>query len=87
MAEVDDALDRLAIEIAQRDAKIEALTGRPFEPEPPPPVFDPTADRSVESAPETAPMGEGVDEPFPTAYQPSAPPAVSANDDDPGMER
>jgi DivIVA domain-containing protein len=31
MAEVDDALDRLAGEIAERDAAIEQLTGRPFE--------------------------------------------------------
>jgi len=35
MSEVDDALDRLALEIAQRDARIEQLTGRPYEtPEP-----------------------------------------------------
>jgi DivIVA domain-containing protein len=31
MSEVDDALDRLALEIAQRDARIEQLTGRPYE--------------------------------------------------------
>jgi DivIVA domain-containing protein len=31
MAEVDDALDRLAAEIAERDETIEQLTGRPFE--------------------------------------------------------
>ena len=31
MAEVDDALDRLAGEIAERDAALEQLTGRPFE--------------------------------------------------------
>jgi DivIVA domain-containing protein len=34
MAEVDDALDRLAVEIAQRDERIQQLTGRPFEPDP-----------------------------------------------------
>jgi DivIVA domain-containing protein len=34
MAEVDDALDRLAGEIAERDAAIEQLTGRPFELQP-----------------------------------------------------
>lgn len=35
MTEVDEALDRLALEIAQRDARIEQLTGRPYEaPEP-----------------------------------------------------
>ncbi len=31
MAEVDEALDRLAVEIAQRDEQIERLTGQPFE--------------------------------------------------------
>jgi DivIVA domain-containing protein len=31
MSEVDDALDRLAGEIAERDARIEQLTGRPYE--------------------------------------------------------
>lgn len=31
MHEVDDALDRLALEIAERDARIEQLTGQPYE--------------------------------------------------------
>jgi DivIVA domain-containing protein len=31
MSEVDAALDRLAEEIARRDARIEQLTGRPYE--------------------------------------------------------
>ena len=31
MSEVDAALDRLAAEIADRDARIEQLTGRPYE--------------------------------------------------------
>ncbi|MGH3523581.1 MAG: DivIVA domain-containing protein [Mycobacterium sp.] len=31
MSEVDEALDRLSFEIAQRDARIEQLTGRPFD--------------------------------------------------------
>jgi DivIVA domain-containing protein len=31
MSEVDDTLDRLATEIAERDARIEQLTGRPYE--------------------------------------------------------
>lgn len=31
MAEVDEALDRLAVEIAERDEQIERLTGQPFE--------------------------------------------------------
>jgi len=35
MAEVDEALDRLAVEIAQRDERIQQLTGQPFDVEPP----------------------------------------------------
>jgi DivIVA domain-containing protein len=35
MAEVDEALDRLAVEIAQRDERIQQLTGQPFGTEPP----------------------------------------------------
>ena len=35
MAEVDEALDRLAVEIAQRDERIQQLTGLPFEADPP----------------------------------------------------
>jgi len=35
MAEVDEALDRLAVEIAQRDERIQQLTGQPFEADPP----------------------------------------------------
>ena len=35
MAEVDDALDRLALEIAERDEAIEKLTGQPFDADPP----------------------------------------------------
>jgi len=31
MSEVEDALDRLATEIAARDARIEQLTGHPYE--------------------------------------------------------
>lgn len=31
MAEVDEALDRLAVEIAQRDERIHELTGQPFD--------------------------------------------------------
>jgi DivIVA domain-containing protein len=43
MAEVDEALDRLAVEIAERDAQIERLTGQPFEYVPPAaPVLPPT---------------------------------------------
>jgi DivIVA domain-containing protein len=35
MAEVDEALDRLAVEIAQRDERIQQLTGQPFDADPP----------------------------------------------------
>ncbi|HEY5050820.1 MAG TPA: DivIVA domain-containing protein [Acidothermaceae bacterium] len=35
MAEVDEALDRLAVEIAQRDERIQQLTGQPFDGAPP----------------------------------------------------
>jgi DivIVA domain-containing protein len=46
MAEVDEALDRLAVEIAQRDERIQQLTGQPFEvgpPVAPPAAPDPAA--------------------------------------------
>jgi DivIVA domain-containing protein len=52
MAEVDEALDRLAFEIAQRDERIQQLTGQPFEAELPAvtvvpaasePAYDPAA--------------------------------------------
>lgn len=47
MAEVDDALDRLAVEIAQRDEQIQQLTGQPFEPAPPAVTVIPAASESV----------------------------------------
>jgi DivIVA domain-containing protein len=55
MAEVDEALDRLAVEIAQRDERIQQLTGQPFDAEPPtvtvvpaasePAAYDPAANQ------------------------------------------
>lgn len=52
MAEVDDALDRLAAEIAERDDAIERLTGQPFERPQPEPVAEPALTAPVaESAP------------------------------------
>ena len=52
MAEVDDALDRLAAEIAERDFAIERLTGQPFERPQPAPI-----EPSAEPAP-TEPVAE-----------------------------
>jgi DivIVA domain-containing protein len=60
MSEVDDALDRLAHEIALRDARLEQLTGRPFEADDaallpaPAASSDPANDAVAEPAPETA---------------------------------
>jgi DivIVA domain-containing protein len=60
MAEVDDALDRLAGEIADRDYAIEQLTGRPYEPPQPPPI-EPVAELApvspAEPVAERAPNG------------------------------
>ena len=56
MAEVDDALDRLAAEISERDYTIEQLTGQPFEsskPAPVEPVAEPTP---IEPVAELAPV-------------------------------
>jgi DivIVA domain-containing protein len=60
MAEVDEALDRLAVEIAQRDERIQQLTGQPFEADPPavtvvpatgaPTTYDPAAYQSDDTA-------------------------------------
>jgi len=73
MAEVDEALDRLAVEIALRDERIQQLTGQPFDVEPPavtvvPAVGEPPAYES-----------DAYD---PSVYQPpqpdAAPPAAPA---------
>jgi DivIVA domain-containing protein len=63
MAEVDEALDRLAVEIAERDEQIQRLTGQPFEYVRPAPPVTPDAD-----VPEPTPL-EPVE---PVAVEPSA---------------
>jgi DivIVA domain-containing protein len=50
MAEVDEALDRLAVEIAERDEQIQRLTGQPFEYVPPVPPVTSDADASDQIA-------------------------------------
>ena len=54
MAEVDEALDRLAVEIAERDEQIQRLTGQPFEYVPPAPPVTPDTDASDSIAPDSA---------------------------------
>jgi DivIVA domain-containing protein len=74
MAEVDEALDRLAIEIAQRDEQIQQLTGRPFDPAPEAVTVLPAA--SDPPAYDSAAYQPGA---YDTAvYQPSAPAQPSA---------
>jgi len=79
MAEVDEALDRLAVEIAQRDERIQQLTGQPFEEDPPavtvvpaagePPAYESAAfDPALYRPEDTAIYQPGV------AYDPSANP-------------
>jgi DivIVA domain-containing protein len=76
MAEVDEALDRLAVEIAQRDERIQQLSGQPFEaaptvaPEPAAPAaHDPAAYQPA--AYDTAVYQPGALDP--SAYQPPWP--------------
>jgi DivIVA domain-containing protein len=67
MAEVDDALDRLATEIAERDARIEQLTGQPYET----PPEDPTAPSdAVAAADVTAPIRSDDTAPIADASHP-----------------
>jgi DivIVA domain-containing protein len=66
MSEVDAALDRLAVEIAERDARIEQLTGRRYEAPGP-------ADAATGAPPPTA-VGEPAD---PERSEPSNPNAGS----------
>lgn len=66
MSEVDEALDRLSTELAQRDARIEQLTGRPYETPPevePLPETEPASEAASEAVPEPAP--EPAREPAP----------------------
>jgi len=83
MAEVDEALDRLAVEIAQRDERIEQLTGHPFDAEPPtvtvvpvasePTAYDPAAYQPDAYQPGTYQPGAYQPDASDTAvYQPSA---------------
>jgi DivIVA domain-containing protein len=67
MAEVDDALDRLATEIAERDARIEQLTGQPYET----PPTDPTAAADAPTrTDDTAPIHSDVTAPIADAEHP-----------------
>jgi DivIVA domain-containing protein len=84
MAEVDDALDRLAVEIAQRDERIQLLTGQPFDAASPvaPTSGEPGADDHAAYQPgayDTAVYQPGAQNPSandpsrnPDAYDPSA---------------
>jgi DivIVA domain-containing protein len=69
MAEVDEALDRLAVEIAQRDERIQQLTGQPFDAEPPAVTVVPAASEPAAYDPAAYQPG-GYDT---AVYQPTAP--------------
>ena len=72
MAEVDEALDRLAVEIAQRDERIQQLTGQPFDVEPPAVTVVPAAGEPA--AYESDAYDPALYRPEDTAvYQPIAP--------------
>jgi DivIVA domain-containing protein len=72
MAEVDEALDRLAVEIAQRDERIQQLTGQPFEADPPAVTVVPATGEMIAHDP--AAYDPAAERPDDTAiYQPSAP--------------
>jgi DivIVA domain-containing protein len=78
MAEVDEALDRLAVEIAQRDERIQELTGQPFEPDPPAVTVVPAAGEPA--AYESDAYDPALYKPADTAiYQPSVPFDPNAN--------
>lgn len=64
MSEVDEALDRLSAEIAQRDARIEELTGRPYET---PPQVEQLPDTEPVPESEPAPESEATTQPAPEA--------------------
>lgn len=66
MSEVDEALDRLSTEIAQRDARIEQLTGRPYEtpPEEPAPSTESASSADPASSAEPASSPEPATEQF-----------------------
>jgi DivIVA domain-containing protein len=74
MAEVDEALDRLAVEIAERDEQIQRLTGQPFEYVPPPPATpDVDASDSISSDPAEPVAAEPIVAEYPNAAEPIAP--------------
>jgi DivIVA domain-containing protein len=79
MIEVDDALDRLALEIAERDLRIEQLTGRPFELQAP--ISDVSAD-SGGGTPQATPAEESVDPLDETVELPAAADSGDAHDRD-----
>ena len=60
MEEVDAALDRLAAELAERDARIEQLTGRPYET--PVEMTAPVEDTAPQAGPEAAPGDAGAEQ-------------------------
>ena len=83
MAEVDEALDRLAVEIALRDERIQQLTGQPFDVEPSavtvvPAVGEPPAYESDAYDPAAFDPTQ-YQRPDTAIYQPSAPFDPNAN--------
>jgi DivIVA domain-containing protein len=85
MAEVDEALDRLAVEIAERDEQIERLTGQPFEYAPPTPPATPDVDAYDSIASEPAdPIDAGTVVPEPIDAGPAVPEPVDAGPVDAG---
>jgi DivIVA domain-containing protein len=79
MAEVDEALDRLAVEIAQRDEAIQQLTGQPFDADPPAVTVVPATGEPVAYEPAYDPAAYQPDATDTALYRPSAPYDPSAN--------
>ena len=73
MAEVDEALDRLAVEIAQRDERIQQLTGQPFDDDPPAVTVVPATGEPVAYEPAYDPAAYPPDAIDTALYRPSAP--------------
>ena len=72
MAEVDEALDRLAVEIAERDEQIQRLTGQAFEYVPPAPPATPDVDTSdsISSGPAEPVAADPIAPEYPIAAAP-----------------
>ena len=70
MSEVDEALDRLSTEIAQRDARIEQLTGRPYETPPEEPAASPATEQFEPATEQFEPATEQP-EPAPEQFEPA----------------